>query len=82
MLIGVSTMKPAVQEILQFVLEHPEMTTRAAVDLYFDQFLWSLEKQEWSWLTESEKKSFVAMLDASKGRSPKGPGRRNNKPTS
>jgi len=74
-------MKPAIQEILQYVLDHPEMTTIAAVDSYFDQFLWSIEKQEWSRLTDSEKQRFVATLDTSKGRPPKGLGRRDNKPT-
>ncbi len=75
-LLEVSTMKQAIQEIVQYVNDHPEMTTRTAVDAYFDQILFSLEKQEWSQLTDKEKQSFVASLDASKGRPPKGPGRR------
>ena len=75
-------MKPAIQEILQYVLDHPDMMTRSAVDSYFDQFLFSVEKQEWSQLTDVEKQSFVAKLDASKGGAPKGPVCGDNKPTS
>ena len=75
-------MKPAIREILQYVVDHPEMTTRAAVDAYFDQFLFSLEKQEWSQLTDIEKQSFVATLDAYKGRPPRGPVCGDHKPTS
>ena len=75
-------MKPAIREILQYVSDHPEITTRAAVDSYFDQFLWSIGKQEWDGLTDHEKQLFVKKLDAAKGRPPKGPGLGDNKPTS
>ena len=56
-------MKPAVQEILQYVIDHPDMTTRAAVDSFFEQFLWSLEKQEWNGFTDQEKRQFADQLD-------------------
>ena len=56
-------MKPAIQEILQYVIDHPEVTTRAAVDSYFDQFLWSLEKDEYQRLTDQEKQQFAGQLD-------------------
>jgi len=59
-------MKLVIQEILQYVLDHPEMTTRTAVDSYFDQFLFSLEKQEWEQLTDDEKRLFINKLDAAK----------------
>ena len=75
-------MKPVIREILQYMIDHPEMTTRAAVDSYFDQFLWSPEQQEWLQLTVREKLLFVKKLDAAKGRPPKGLGLGNNKPTS
>ena len=67
-------MKQAIREILQYVIDHPDMTTRAAVDSYFNQFLWSSEQQEWLQLTNREKQLFVKKLDAAKGRPPKGPG--------
>ena len=75
-------MKPAIQEILQYVIDHPDMTTRAAVDSFFEQFLFSLEKHEWNNLIDQEKQLFVEKLDAAKGRPPKGPGLGDNKPTS
>ena len=75
-------MKPEIREILQYVVEHPEMTTRAAVDSYFRQFLWCIEKQEWLQLADREKLLFVEQLDAAKRRLPKGPGLGDNKPTS
>jgi len=74
-------MKPEIQEILQYVLDHPEMTTRSAVDSYFDQFLFSLERQEWNQLTEQEKQRFINKLETAKGRPSKGPGCGDNKPT-
>ena len=75
-------MKAAVREILQYVLDHPEITTRSAVDSYFDQILWSTEKQEWNQLTEQEKQRFLNELETAKGRPPKGHGCGDNKPTS
>ncbi len=75
-------MKPAIQEILQYVLDHPEMITRNAIESYCDQFLFSLEKHEWDGLTDQEKQQFVDTLDAQIGRPPKGPGCGDNKPTS
>jgi len=65
-------MKPAIQEILQYVLDHPEITTRSAVDSYFDQIIWSLEKQEWNRLTEQEKQQFIDRVDAAKRKAPEG----------
>ena len=56
-------MKPAVQEILQYVIDHPDMTTRAAVDSYFDQFLWSIDKREWNGLNDQEKQQFADQVD-------------------
>ena len=68
-------MKPAIQEILQYVTDHPEMTTRSAIVSYFDQILWSVEKQEWGTLTEKEQQLVTDQIDAvKKGRPPKGPG--------
>ena len=52
-------MKPAIQEIFQYVLDHPEMTTIAAVDSFFGQFLWSIEKQEWNSLTPLYNKTWI-----------------------
>ncbi len=75
-------MKQAIQEILQYVLDHPEMATRAAVDSYFDQLLWSIEKQEWEQLSDQEKRRFADNLDTAKDRPPKGPGCGDNKPMS
>ena len=75
-------MKPAIREILQYVIDHPDMTIRTAVDSYFHQFLWSSEQQEWLQLTNREKLLFVEQLDAAKERLPKGPGLGDNKPTS
>lgn len=74
-------MKPGIQEILQYVIDHPEMTTRAAVDTYFDQFLFSLEKQEWSGLTDQEKQQFTNQLDLLNGRLSKEPGQGDDKPS-
>ncbi|MCP4288857.1 MAG: hypothetical protein GY792_31285 [Gammaproteobacteria bacterium] len=56
-------MKPAIQEIIQYVRDHSDMTTRAALNSYFDQFLWSLEMQEWNGLTSQEKQQFADQLD-------------------
>ena len=62
-------MKPAIQEIFQYVLDHPEMTTIAAVDSFFGQFLWSIEQQEWNSLTNQEKQQFADQLDLQIGAS-------------
>ncbi len=66
-------MKPVIQEILQYVIDHPEMATKSAVDSYFDQILWSLEMQEWRGLTDQEKQQFADQLDSAIDSPPKGP---------
>lgn len=68
-------MKQAIREILQYVIDNPDMTTRAAVDSYFEQFLFSLEKQDWDSLTEQEKQQFTDQLDLQIGRTQMGNGR-------
>jgi hypothetical protein len=65
--------KAAIREILQYVLDHPEMTTEAAVVSYFDQFLWSAEKEEWEKLTAQEKQLFIHRLNVVKGKPQKEP---------
>jgi len=67
--------KPAIREILQYVIDHPDMTTRAAVDSYFDQFLWCIEKHEWDSLSDQDKQQFADQVDLQMERFPKGPGR-------
>ena len=67
-------MKPAIREILQYVIDHPEMTTIAAVDAYFDQFLWSIDRQEWDRLTDQEKQQFAGQLDSYRRRPSMEPG--------
>lgn len=75
-------MNAAIREILQYVSAHPEMATREAVDSYFDQIIWSIEKAEWTRLTDQEKTNLVEQLDAERGRPPKGPLYGDNKPLS
>lgn len=72
--IEVNDVKAAIREILQHVLDHPEMATKAAVDSYFDQFLFSLEKIEWGLLTDDEKQQFAVQLALQNGSSPNGAG--------
>ena len=74
-------MKPVIREILQYVIDHPEMATRVAVDAYFDQFLFSLEKQEWTQLTDLEKQQFADKFDLQMERSSKWCGLGDKKPS-
>ena len=74
-------MKPFIQEILQYVSDHPEMMTKAAVDSYFDQFLWSIEKQEWEKFTDCEKQQFADQLNLQNSLPTKGPGHGDKKPS-
>lgn len=81
MLIEVINMKPVIQEILQYVLDHPDMTTKAAVDSYFDQFVWSSEKDEYQRLNDQEKHQFADQLDLQIGQFQKSHVLGDNKPT-
>ena len=65
-------MNAEIREILQYVCAHPEVTTREAVDVYFGQIIWSIEKAEWEKLIDQEKQEFVNALDAAKRKAPKG----------
>jgi hypothetical protein len=49
------------------------MTTESAVVSYFDQFIWSLEREEWEKLTAQEKRQFIDRLNTVMERPPKGP---------
>ncbi len=72
-------MKPVIHEIMQYVIDHPEMATKLAIESFFYQFLFSLEKQEWDSLTDLEKQQFADQLDMQNGRPPKWLG--DNKPS-
>ena len=74
-------MKPAIREVLQYVIDHPEMTTRSAVDSYFDQILFSIEKQEWNSLNDQEKQSFTDQLNLQIRQFRKGIGHGNKEPS-
>jgi len=63
--------KAAIREILQYVFDNPEMSTRSAIDFYFDQFIWSSEQAEWRTLTETEQQQFTDRIDAAKKEGPR-----------
>ena len=65
-------MNAEIRAILQYVCDRPGMTTREAVDAYFGQIIWSIDKAEWKKLTDHEKQEFVDTLDAAKGKAPEG----------
>ena len=62
----------AIREILQYVSDHREMTTRAAVGAYFDRIIWSSEQAEWKTFTEKEQQQFIDQIDAAKRKAPEG----------
>ena len=57
-------MKAPVKEILQYVLDHPDLTTKEAVFSYFSEIVFSLEKDEWNRLTHDQRMGFIEYLDA------------------
>ncbi len=57
-------MKVPVKEILQYVLDHPDQTTKEAVFSYFSEIVYSLEKDEWNRLTYDQKMGFIDRLDS------------------
>lgn len=56
-------MKAPVKEILQYVLDHPDLTTTEAVFSYFSEITWSIEKDEWNHLTHDQRMGFIEHLD-------------------
>ena len=56
-------MKAPVKEILQYVLDHPDLTTKEAVFSYFSEIVWSTEKDEWNRLTHDQRMEFIEYLD-------------------
>jgi hypothetical protein len=56
-------MKAPVKEILQYVLDHPNLTTKEAVFSYFSEIVFSLEKDEWNRLTHDQRMAFIGYLD-------------------
>ena len=56
-------MKAPIKEILQYALDHPDLTTKEAVFSYFSEIMFSLEKDEWNRLTHDQRMQFIAYLD-------------------
>jgi len=57
-------MKAPIKEILQYVLDHPDQTTKEAVFSYFSEIVYSLETDEWNPLTHNQRMGFIEYLDA------------------
>lgn len=54
-----------VNQIIQYVSQHnvnDVQQCRCAVQQYFDQTLWSLEKDEWQQMTEQQKDQFCQQV--------------------
>jgi len=63
-------MKAPVKEILQYVLDHPALTTKKAVFSYFSEIVFSLEKDEWNRLTHDQRMQFIELIDLARKRHP------------
>ena len=59
-------MKAPVREILQYVLDHPDLTTKEAVFSYFSEIVFSLEKDEWNRLAHDQRMAFIELVDFAK----------------
>ena len=57
-------MKAPVREILQYMLDHSDLTTKEAVFSYFSAIVFLLEKDEWDRLTHDQRMGFIEYLDA------------------
>lgn len=56
-------MKAPIKEILQYVLDNPDLTTKEAVFSYFSEIVWSIEKDEWNRLTHDQRIGFIEHLE-------------------
>jgi hypothetical protein len=53
-------MKPAIIQILgEQLAGKSQLEARRLVDAYFNEIVWSLEKEEWEKMSEREKKAFT-----------------------
>lgn len=59
-------MNESTREILDYIVSHPELSTLQAVYQYFDQIIWSIEKEEWMGMTDVQKDKLVNALDKAK----------------
>lgn len=55
-------MNAAIREITDYVLRHPEMSVGDAVESYFGQIFWSLEKDEYQRMSQEERQRFVEAI--------------------
>jgi hypothetical protein len=47
-------------ELLTYVRDHQDIETRQAIEAYFNQFIWSILKDEWdNRMSEDERKLFT-----------------------
>ena len=50
-------------ELLTYVIEHQDIDTRQAIEAYFNQFVWSILKDEWdNRMLEEQRKLFAACV--------------------
>jgi len=59
-------MKAPVRDILQYAIQHPDMTTKEAVFSYFSEIVFSLEKDEWNRLTHDQRMGFIQLVDSAR----------------
>ena len=55
-------MNAAIREIINYVLRHPEMSVGEAVESYFGEIIWSLEKDEYQRMSQEERQRFVEAI--------------------
>ena len=55
-------MNAAIREIIDYVLRHPQMSVGDAVESYFGQIIWSLEKDEYRRMSQEERQVFAEAI--------------------
>ena len=55
-------MNAAIREIIEYVQTHPEMSVGDAIESYFGEIIWSLEKDEYQRMSQEERQRFVEVI--------------------
>ncbi len=55
-----------IQQLISFVNDNDDISTKEAINKFFGNIIWSIEKDEWMRMTVNEKEEFIKKVNQTK----------------
>ncbi len=55
-----------IQQLISFVNDHDDISTKEAINQFFGNIIWSIEKMEWERMSANEKEEFIKKVNQAK----------------